>query len=71
MSNSITVSELSLDEKIRLMEELWQSLSSDSEFKTPEWHNSVLDSRLKAYNSNDIPVSDWETAKEDIRNSIQ
>ncbi|MDR9399739.1 MAG: addiction module protein [Salibacter sp.] len=38
MNKSIIIEDLSLIEKIELMEKLWAVLSSSADYEPPEWH---------------------------------
>ncbi len=43
------IKQMSLVEKIRLMEQLWDSLKAETpEIDSPSWHKDVLEARQKA-----------------------
>ncbi len=66
--NSIDIGRLSREEKLRIMEAIWEDLSRDAEqVESPDWHREILDeteSRLKAGQES---VVDWPEAKEGLR----
>lgn len=53
---------LPLAERLRMMEDLWDSLSSH-EAAVPAWHKDVLDARARDLDEGRETVSDWEIAK--------
>ena len=61
--------ELSLDtltvaEKVRLLESVWESLCSKSgDVQSPEWHREVLDARKRRFDEGQATVSPWSEAK--------
>ncbi len=67
----IRLSELSLPQKLDLMEALWENLSGDDQaLESPGWHEEILEDREKALASGVAEVSDWEQARERIRRNI-
>ncbi|MDZ7717328.1 MAG: addiction module protein [Balneolaceae bacterium] len=70
MSKPITIENLSLNEKIELMEKLWADLSSSAHYKPPEWHGEELARRRKEVAEGKITYMDWDKAKEEIRKEI-
>ena len=68
----IQLSELTLTQKLNLMESLWEDLSKDNKnIQSPSWHGDILDEREKALKAGKISANDWEEAKERIRKSIK
>ena len=64
----LTLSELSLAEKLNLMEALWSDLSRDEKrLKSPTWHETVLKDREEAFMAGKVVASDWEQAKRRIK----
>jgi putative addiction module component (TIGR02574 family) len=48
MSDTIETKHLSREEKLRVMEALWDDLSKDPEqVESPDWHRDVLEERKK------------------------
>ncbi len=66
--NSIDIGHLSREEKLKIMEAIWEDLSRDAEqVESPDWHRETLDeteSRLKAGQES---VVDWPQAKKELR----
>ena len=61
------VLELPRSEKLKLMEKIWGSLSQDSDFPSPEWHNSALSETAERYAAGKEEALDWADAKEKLR----
>ena len=67
----IRLSELTLPQKLDLMEALWEDLSGDDHaLESPGRHEEILKDRVKAPASGVAEVSDWEQARERIRRNI-
>jgi putative addiction module component (TIGR02574 family) len=65
------LSELTLQEKLQLMEALWQDLSRTAgALESPEWHREVLEDRERRIASGEARFIDWEEAKNDIRKRV-
>jgi putative addiction module component (TIGR02574 family) len=65
---SITeIRELPLNEKLQIMEALWEDLRSHAEaVPVPEWHKEVLDARRKAVEAGQEPVLEWDDVKDSL-----
>lgn len=60
----ISLEDMTLEEKLRTMEALWDDLSRRAEgVPAPAWHGEVLLDRELAVKRGDEPVEDWETAR--------
>ncbi len=69
---TLNVCQLSVSEKIALMERLWESLSvSDGLVEPPEWHETVLREREAEWKERHEVSQDWEVAKEEIRKQVR
>jgi len=67
----LPLSELSLVQKLDLMETLWADLTRDEKtLKSPAWHEAVLKDREKALTAGKVSVSDWEHAKKKIHKKV-
>jgi hypothetical protein len=67
----LSVSHLSLAQKLDLMETLWADLSRDEKaLKSPAWHENVLKDREEAFAAGKATVSDWEQAKKRIKKKV-
>lgn len=66
------IEEMSVAEKLQLMERLWVDLSScPAEIPTPEWHAEVLSEREKAIRDGRTSFIDWDVAKEKLRETAK
>jgi len=64
---TIDIAELPVAEKLRLMEKLWDALSTQAENAVvPAWHQEVLARRLEHLESGG-ETTPWTQAKERIR----
>lgn len=67
----LPLSELSFEQKLDLLEQLWKSLLQDEErVKSPDWHEDVLRERESAFKAGRIKLSDWEDAKQRISRKV-
>ena len=63
--------QMSVSEKLQLMEALWDDLSRDADaLESPEWHGQVLNEREDRIASGEAKFSDWDQAKLDIRKRV-
>lgn len=68
MSIDISVDALNTDEKLALMERLWEALSQrPADVPMPEWHGAVLAERIAAVRDGRSKFIDWDQAKERLR----
>lgn len=66
------IKELSVPEKLRLMETLWDSLRDEGEaLASPAWHADVLVERSNGLSRGEEVVSDWREARERIRAQVR
>ncbi len=68
MGMKLDLLNMSRDEKLRTMHELWEDLArEDDAVASPEWHRSALeDSDTRLREGKEI-VHDWEAAKAELR----
>ena len=66
---NVDLTRMPIEEKLRLMESLWESLCgpAPADVETPTWHKDVLDERLRRLASGEDSVAPWAEAKERIR----
>jgi len=68
MTVTLPLSEMTLSEKLQVMEALWDDLSRNADtLESPEWHRDVLEERERRIASGEARFTDWEEAKADIR----
>jgi putative addiction module component (TIGR02574 family) len=61
--------ELSVPDRLRLIEELWDSIASTPEtIPVPEWHKDEVARRQENYLRNPHSAIPWDEAKERLRN---
>lgn len=71
MPVAVSLSEMSVSEKLELMEALWTDLSRVPEqIESPEWHREVLEERERRIKAGETKFTDWEQAKAEIRKQI-
>jgi hypothetical protein len=59
-------------DKIAVMEKLWDDLCRNPEsISSPEWHREVLQTREREINEGKAKFTDFDHAKERIRNKIK
>lgn len=71
MPITLPLNEMTVPEKLQVMEALWEDLSRHSDvFESPEWHRDVLEERERRIASGEAKFTDWEQAKADIRKRV-
>lgn len=71
MAVTLPLKDMSISEKLQLMETLWADLSRNAEtLESPEWHREVLEERESRIASGEARFSEWEEAKADIRKQV-
>jgi hypothetical protein len=59
---------MSLDEQLRAMEELWESVSrEEARLESPPWHKEALRETVAHYDSGEETPIDWDAAKRELR----
>ncbi len=72
MATTLDLGTMTTVEKLRLMEDLWQSLSADGQkLDSPDWHGDVLAERDRLIESGEEKYVDWEIAKKQLRTELQ
>lgn len=70
MTLSINLDNLNIEEKLRLMEMLWEDLTKNGDILSPNWHEEVLKNREKRLQEGLEEVIHWKEAKENITKLI-
>ena len=71
MASTFPLEKMSVEEKLRAMELLWDDLCNRAGGVTsPAWHEDVLAQRDAALTRGDDRFEDWEAAKGDIRKKV-
>lgn len=67
MSTELQIDEMTLEEKLRAMEELWDDLCQrEGDVPVPKWQKDLLDEREHLIEQGSARFSDWEIAKKRI-----
>ena len=67
MSTQFQIDQMTVAEKLRIMEELWDDLRSRAEgVAMPQWHKDLLDERERLIESGEAQFDDWDAAKKRI-----
>ena len=63
---------MSSDQKLRAMEELWESLSQEkAQLESPPWHKKALVETATRYDAGEEQPIDWDAAKRELRNRAE
>jgi putative addiction module component (TIGR02574 family) len=61
------ISKLPLNEKIEIMEAIWEDLRSQAEtVPVPDWHKDLLDARQKAVEEGREKVHEWNEVRKSL-----
>jgi len=67
MSATLQIDQMTLEDKLRAMEALWDELCRhDEALMVPQWHKDLLDERERLIEQGQAQFSDWETARKRI-----
>lgn len=67
----LPLAELTVAQKLDLMERLWANLSAnEAAFASPDWHGTVIAERLQAVEEGQATYGDWNEAKERLRRRL-
>lgn len=71
MNISLPLEQMTVEEKLRVMEAIWDDLSQHAdEMQPPPWHGQVLEAMQAAIERGEVTFDDWETAKRRIREDL-
>ena len=63
------IQNMSQEEKIYLMEQLWDSLTqNENNIESPNWHKTILEERIKKYQNNELKTFTLDEIKDSLRN---
>lgn len=72
MINLSEIKQMSKQEKLHLMETIWQQLSSDEQqIEVPQSHKEMLDKRAAMAKQGEAEFLDWQQAKNEINKATQ
>jgi putative addiction module component (TIGR02574 family) len=64
MATDISIETISVAEKMRLLESVWESLCAHAtDVQSPDWHREVLEDRKRRLEDGRATVSTWADAK--------
>ena len=67
MSTQLQINNMTMAEKLRIMEELWDDLRTRADrVPVPQWHIDLLEERERLIDSGEAKFGEWETAKKRI-----
>ena len=67
MSATLPIETMSLEEKLRTMEAIWDNLCrQEATVPVPPWHDQILDERTHAIAEGRTGFTDFETARREI-----
>ena len=69
--NAVAITNMTLEEKLATMEQIWDDLCQHQNVNTPEWHQDVLQIREKNRLAGQEEPVDWQQAKLEIRKRTQ
>jgi hypothetical protein len=71
MATPLPLEKMSMEEKLRAMELLWDDLCNTAgDMTSPIWHGDVLAERDALQKRGGDQFEDWEAAKRNIRNKV-
>ena len=71
MAVTLPLDKMTVQEKLRVMEELWEDLSREPRnIKSPSWHKQALKEREARIASGQAKFIDWEKAKKELRRRL-
>ncbi len=71
MPISLPLQTMSVEEKLQVMEAVWDDLSRHADqMQPPPWHGKVLDAMEAAIERGEEAFDEWEAAKQRIRDSL-
>jgi len=69
---SLPLDQMTIEEKLRVMEAIWDDLSRHADqIQPPAWHGKVLAELAAAIERGEETFEDWETAKRRLRASVE
>ncbi len=72
MAISLPLTEMTIEEKLRIMEAIWDDLRRHADrMPAPSWHGELLAKREAAVARGEDTFEDWEAAKRRIDKEIE
>jgi len=71
MTVTLPLNDMTVTEKLQLMETLWDDLRRNADsLESPVWHLEVLEEREQRIATGEAKFIDWDVAKSDIRKRV-
>ena len=71
MYNVLPLEQMTIQDKMRTMEDLWDNLCRHSDqLQSPEWHQNILADREQSICVGVAVFEDWSAAKKRIRETL-
>ena len=64
----INIENMTIAEKLTVMETLWNDLCAHNRIESPDWHQDVINNRHQLRQSGEQQPMEWNEAKNAIRN---
>jgi hypothetical protein len=72
MQNTIEIKHLSREEKLRMMEAIWEDLSKEEEqVESPDWHKKALQETEHRLSEGQEKIVDWQDAKKELQKRFE
>jgi hypothetical protein len=72
MQNTMKITHLSREEKLRVMEAIWEDLTHEMEsLESPDWHNQALQETEHRLATGQEQLVDWQKAKTELRKRFE
>ena len=72
MMDILAIKQLSREEKLRMMEAIWEDLSGDDQsIQSPKWHESTLQETEQRVQSGKEGILDWQDTKKELRKRFE
>ena len=72
MQNIFEIGHLSREDKLRVMETIWEDLSrEDEKVESPIWHQEALQETERRLKLGEEKVTDWHSVKKELRERFE
>ncbi len=72
MINTLQISQMSREEKLRALEAIWADLlKDDNQIESPPWHEDILQETEARVAAGQEGIEDWQTAKRELRKRFE
>jgi hypothetical protein len=72
MISTLQISQMSREEKLRVLEAIWTELSKDdAQVESPSWHEDLLKETEARVAAGQERTVEWQTAKQELRKRFE